>query len=179
MAKKSKDKKNSEAAKKRGQLSWKMRLFMIVLCLLGIVFLPTTLILMAGLLPSLVSLLTSTRNVGPRTSTVFAMNLAGVIPFVFKLWDGTNDFEASFEIISNLRYVSVMYLAAAFGYMIDWVVTGLMSSFLYQKGMNRMKSIKKRQDKLIEQWGVEVSGGLIGDSQDESPVTEPERAAPR
>jgi len=178
VAKKSKDKKKSETAQKRGQLSWKMRLLMIVLCLLGIVFLPTTLILMVGLLPSLVSLLTSTRNVGPRTSTVFAMNLAGVIPFVFKLWDGSNDFEASFEIISNLRYVSVMYLAAAFGYMIDWVVTGLMSSFLYQKGMTRMKSIKKRQDKLILQWGVEVSGGLIGDAQDENSATRQDRTTP-
>lgn len=166
MAKAKKDKALKKNTSKGGKLSWKNRLLLIALCLLGIVFLPTTLLLLVAMLPTLASLVTSTRGVGPRTSTIFAMNLAGCVPFVFKLWAGGNDFQLSLEIITNLRYMAVIYMSAAFGYMIDWVVTGLMSSFLYQRGMSRMKAIKKRQDFLISQWGADVSGGLVKEDAD-------------
>ncbi len=125
---------------------------------IALIFLPTSMLLFFGMIPSMVAFFVSGRGRGARASTITAMNMAGCIPFVFKLWASGNDFEASFEIITNMRYMSIIYLSAAFGYMIDWVMTGVMSSFLYQKGVNRMKAIKKRQDVLVEQWGEGVAG---------------------
>lgn len=152
-----KDKKKTQGKKKSG-LSMKIRLMLIVLSVMSIIFLPTSMLLFFGMLPSLVAVFISFRGRGARASTVTAMNLAGCIPFVFKLWSSENNFEASIDILTSSNAMMIMYLAAAFGYMIDWVVTGIVSSFLYQKGIARMKAIKKRQAELIDQWGPEVSG---------------------
>ena len=158
MAKKDKKEKAKKAKGKPGKLSLKARLFMVIVILIALVFLPTSMLLFVGMLPSMVAFFVSGRGIGARASTITAMNMAGCIPFVFKLWSTGNDFEASFLIITNMRYMSIIYLSAAFGYMIDWVMTGIMSSFLYQRGVSRMKAIKKRQEVLIEQWGEGVSG---------------------
>lgn len=161
MAKKDKEKK---AKRKKNGLSWKSRIFLIVLIMLGLVFLPTSTLIFFGMLPSLVAVFFSLKGRGARASTVTAMNMAGCIPFVFKLWSSGNTFEIAFEILTDAQALAVMYTAAAFGYMIDWVVTGLVSSYLYQKGVRRMKDIKKRQAVLIENWGRGVAAGLdVGD----------------
>lgn len=155
MAKKSKEKKKKGASNKLG---FKARMMMVFAIMIALIFLPTSMLLFFGMIPSMVAFFVSGHGRGARASTITAMNMAGCIPFVFKLWATGNDFEASFEIITNMRYMSIIYVSAAFGYMIDWVMTGIMSSFLYQKGVNRMKAIKKRQDVLIEHWGEGVTG---------------------
>ncbi len=149
----------AEGKKKTKKLGAKGTLFLVVFLIVAMAFLPTSLLLFIGMLPSLAVLIVRSKT-GPRASTVAAMNLAGCVPFIFKLWAGANDFEASVDIVTNSASISVIYVCAAFGYLIDWVVTGLMSSFLYQKGLNRMKAIKKRQAVLVEQWGEEVAGDL-------------------
>ncbi len=159
MAKKDKaiQKIMADKKKKKG-MSLKARLVFIVGLFLSLLFLPTSMLLFVGLLPSVAAFL-----IGKRVSTIVAMNLAGCIPFVFKLWSSENDFDTSVQIFSNPNYLVVMYMAAAFGYLIEWVVTGIVASFLYQKGINRMKDIRKRQEVLIEQWGQEVSGKISSD----------------
>ena len=168
------DKKEEEKEKKQGKpkgkgIGLKGRVFLAVFILLGLIFLPTSFMVFVGMVPSMIALLFSGRG-GPRASTVSAMNLAGCIPFVFKLWSSGNDFESSVDILLDSQTLMVIYTAAAFGWMIDWVVAGLVSSYYYQKGMARMGAIKKRQKALIDQWGREVAGGLAGDdtSEDES-----------
>ncbi len=168
--KEKKEKKVDESPKnnsKKKGLSLKGRIFLVASVLTGLAFLPTTILLMVGLLPSIVAFFVSARGVGARASTVLAMNLAGCVPFIFKLWSIGNDFEASLSILSDEQAILVMYTAAAFGYMIDWVVTGFVSSYLYQKGLSRMEAIKKRQKVLIEQWGEEVSG-KAGNKEEET-----------
>ena len=166
MADEKKDKKASKMAAKvqkeasrraSGKSSLKSRLFLAMSVIISIVFLPTSMLVFVGMLPSVMAFVVSSRASGARVSTIFAMNLAGCIPFIFKLWSSGNDFEASFDIITNMRYMTIIYLAAAFGYMIDWVVTGIVSSFLFQRGMGRMEAIKRRQENLVKQWGKEVS----------------------
>lgn len=166
MAKKEK-KKKKKSGSDPNKLSARARIFLIALILLGLIFLPTSMLLFVGMMPSIVAVFISLRGKGARASTVSAMNIAGCIPYIFKLWSSGNDFDASFDIITDSQAVMVMYTAAAFGYMIDWVVTGLVSSYLYQKGMNRMKVIKKRQQILIEQWGREVAGAAMVSGEDE------------
>lgn len=158
-----KDKKKNTKPKGKGgsNLGFKGTFLLIVLVAVSIAFLPTALLLFFGMLPSFVLLVFGNRKRGPRASTVAAMNLAGCIPFIFKLWSGANDFEASVDIVTDPASLSVIYMSAAFGYMIDWFVTGLVSSYLYQKGLNRMKAIKKRQKVLVDFWGEEVAGGAI------------------
>ncbi len=166
MAKKEKKTKKSKASK--GNVALKGRLFLICFVLLGLVFLPTSMLLLVGMLPSMVAFMFSMRGSGFRASTVAAMNLAGCIPFVFKLWSLGHTFEMSVEILTGQQALIVMYTAAAFGFMIDWLVTGIVSSYLYQKGTLRMKAIKKRQKVIIGQWGRGVAAGFLPVDTDDS-----------
>ncbi len=156
--------KNLKKAHKKGgaggKMSLKARMIMIVLILIGLAFLPTSMLLCVGMLPSLIAVFISAKGVGARASTVTAMNLAGCIPFVFQLWQGEHSFESSMDMLSDPMHIVIMYTAAAFGYMIDFVVTGVVSSFMYQKGELRLKTIKKRQEKLVKQWGEAVTGAV-------------------
>lgn len=157
MAKKAKKKKKA-AKTAGGKMSMKARIFMIAFVLLGLAFLPTSMLLGVGMLPTVVVFFMGNRRNGVRASTVAAMNAAGCIPFILKLWAGENNFEASMDIVTDSQSMLVIYVAAAFGYMIDWVVTGLVSSYLYQKGMGRMKAIQKKQAFLVSHWGEGITG---------------------
>lgn len=145
------------AGKSKG-LGFKGALLLVFICISGVIFMPTTLLLMVGMAPSFVAMFVSNSGRGARASTITAMNIAGCLPFVFKLWSGENNFNSSLAIVTDPQSIAVIYTAAAFGYMIDWFVTGIVSSYLYQKGLKRMDAIKERQKVLIENWGQEVSG---------------------
>ncbi len=145
------------AGKARG-LGAKGVVLLVASCITGVVFMPTTILLMVGMAPSMVAMFVSGTGRGARASTIAAMNIAGCLPFIFKLWSGENNFSSSLAIVTDAQAIMVIYTAAAFGYMIDWFVTGIVSSYLYQKGMARMKAIKERQTVLINDWGEDVTG---------------------
>ncbi|MCK5374909.1 MAG: hypothetical protein KAJ40_06460 [Alphaproteobacteria bacterium] len=157
MANKKEDTENTENTEKqqddKKSNNIKVRIWLAFITVVGVVFLPTSMLLFVGMLPSAVIYILMSRRSSAKVSTVSAMNLAGCIPFIFKLWSSENDFEASLDIVMNTRYMVIIYTAAMFGYMIDWVVTGIVSSFLYQSGIKRMEAIKKRQEELVLQWG--------------------------
>ncbi len=146
----------SHASCSKKTMSAKARIWLAFAILAGVVFLPTSVLLFVGMLPAIVAFVVSGRSASAKVSTVTAMNLAGCVPFVFKLWSSGNDIEASLDIVTNTHYVSIIYMAAAFGYMVDWVVTGIVSSFLYQRGLKRMEEIIRRQKELKKQWGDAV-----------------------
>ncbi|PCK00563.1 MAG: hypothetical protein COA45_01955 [Zetaproteobacteria bacterium] len=162
--KKEKEKKKSKAS--GGKMSMKARVFMIAFVLLSLAFLPTAMLLGAGMLPSVIAFFIGDRRRGARASTISAMNAAGCIPFVLKLWSGENTFEASMNIVTDTQSMMVIYVAAAFGYMIDWVVTGLVSSYLYQKGLGRMSAIKRKQEFLVSHWGEGITGNSKSSDND-------------
>ncbi len=162
-----KKKKSGKKGKKGNGLSFKGRLFLIGLILLGIIFLPTSMLLLVGMLPSGFAFIIGHRGRGVRASTVAAMNLSGCTPYIFKLWASGNNFEVSLDILSDPQTIMIMYLAAAFGYMIDFVVTGLVSSYLFQKGVRRMRAIKERQKVIISHWGREVAGAHMEEDEDQ------------
>lgn len=167
--KKSKTQANQKAgsAQAKKKLGAKTTIMMIGLVFLGLIFMPTSFLLLVGLIPSWVAIFIGAITRGTRPATVVAMNLAGCMPFVMKLWSQGHTFENAVYIISDAQVITIIYTAAFFGYLIDWVVTGLVASYLYQKGKGRMKAIKKRQDELIKSWGEEVAGRVDDEMTEE------------
>lgn len=171
MAKKDKNEKKEDKkeakteekqAKKSGKkgLTMKGRMFLVCIILAGLIFLPTSMLVFTGMLPTICAFFLSIRRARARISTVAAMNFAGCVPFIFKLWSSENDFAYSFQIITDPMTIIVIYGAATLGYMIDWVVVGFVSSLLYQKAELRLKAIRARQNELVAQWGQEVAGNI-------------------
>ena len=71
-----KAKKKGKSSKKRGGMGAKGVFFLVILCITGVIFMPTSILLIVGMLPSLVALFVSGTGRGSRASTVAAMNIA-------------------------------------------------------------------------------------------------------
>lgn len=156
MAKKQKGKK---------RLGWRGQILMIAGCLTAAVFLPSTFILLVGMVPTPFAILVDRTKGKNKVITVGAMNLAGCSPFLFELWMNGHNFAKAIEIVTDPFAIIVMWSAAAVGYIVNWAMTGLVTATLYQRGHARQRAIAERQKELVERWGQEVTGTLPLDPQ--------------
>lgn len=150
---------------KKSHGGWRLKVIVIFMMLTGLVFLPTSIILIVGMLPTLVATLLDTHPEKTKGVTVGAMNLAGCAPFVIQLWKSGQSPEHAMQVIFDPFAIVVIYAAAAVGYLIDWSLTGIVSSFLSQRGRARLNDINAQQKQLVERWGQEVTGEIPLDAQ--------------
>lgn len=137
---------------------WQKRLLITLAVGAAGILLPTTLLLFLGMLPTLIVLLFDQTVNKSRVVTVGAMNAAGCMPFVLELWSRGHTVNIALEYAINPRTIIVMYMAAGIGYMIEWVMTGLVAGIMVQKAKTRISEIEKRQNDLETRWGPEVTG---------------------
>src|SRR5688572_18757538 len=121
---------------KRGRikLGWRGNLLLAFMVLLAVVFLPTTVLMMVGMLPTVMASLLDKTSGKMKTLTVGAMNMAGCAPFIIKLWMGDHTLKVAMGYIAQPEVIIVIYLAAAIGYLVDWAVTGIVIGIMSQKG---------------------------------------------
>lgn len=129
--------------------------------LLSVVILPSAIVFFFGMLPTLVvAFFIDRRRRKSLTVTVGAMNLAGTTPFLLRLWDRGHQPDEAFAIIGQPLTIIIIYTAASVGYLINWAVTGLVTSLKAEGGKGRLKQITKRKKDLEARWGREVTGKL-------------------
>lgn len=124
------------------------------------VFMPTTVLLIFAMLPTVAAGLSDRMRGETRALTVGSMNLAGTTPFLLDLWMTGHNLDNAFAIVSDPKTIIVIYCAAGVGWIIDWAVTGIVATILQQGGVRRLQDIKDRQADLKERWGVEVTGDV-------------------
>lgn len=169
-------------AGKRKRASFKKNLLLIAGLLMGIVFLPTSVVLFIGMLPTMACSLMDRSKGRMRTLSIGAMNLAGCTPFVLELWMKGHTMENAVAYITQPRTIIVMYFAAAIGYVIEWGMAGIIASMVGQRAKGRLREIEKEQKKLVERWGPEVSGHIQLDEEGfpvENAVADESPALPR
>jgi hypothetical protein len=136
------------------------QMMMVLLAIGGIIFLPTTLLLMVGMLPAIVALLVSMKGDVSRGYCVAATNLVGCSIFVLQLWGMGHTFENSIKIIMNPINIIIIYGIASLGYLLDYLLSGMVGSVLQQRAKGRLLKIRDRQQELIDQWGAKVTGNI-------------------
>jgi len=131
-----------------------------LIALAAILFLPTTMIIIFGMMPTFASFVIDRTISKNRTICVGFMNFAGCFPFLLDLWTkfGERNMENALFIITDTKTIIVMYLLAAGGYAIDLAVTGVTASIIVQQSESRLKAIRKQQAEMIDQWGDKVTG---------------------
>ncbi|MBL8639207.1 MAG: hypothetical protein JNK24_02510 [Alphaproteobacteria bacterium] len=133
--------------------------------LTSLAILPTTVLFFIGMLPSIICRFVDRSHLKQRTLTVAFMNFAAVFPSWYKMVTQDHTFEHTVNILTEPVNIVIMYGGALLGYMIDWGVSGIVSSMVVQKGQNRLRKIKELQSDLISRWGDEVSGDVPLDAQ--------------
>jgi len=129
----------------------------------AILMLPTTFVIVVGLLPTIAAFLIDRSVRKLKSVTVAAMNIAGIVPFLLELWTAGNSFDLAFQLVVNPKSIVMMYGAAAIGYLISWLTTNAVAAYELQKAKMRMKAIKKRQKELVDRWGEDVTGAVALD----------------
>lgn len=145
--------------KQKAKVGYGLQVLLLFVLLVAILFMPTTILLLFGMLPTVVAAVVD-RGGGTRALTVGAMNLAGCVPFLLELWTMGHSSENSMALITDPRTIIVMYSAAAIGYMIDWALSGIVATLMIHRATARLEKIRDRQDYLVERWGREVTGEL-------------------
>lgn len=147
-------------ANKSKKLGWHGQLLLVIFFVTAVVFLPTTILLFIGMLPTIGARLVDRSKAQTKVFTVGFLNLAGCFPYWFKLVEQGHKFENAMQILSNPSTIVVMYAAAGIGYMTEWAVTNTVAGFMVQRGKKRLEEIRKFQEGMVVRWGLEVTGDL-------------------
>jgi len=142
------------APKKRGP--W---LYIALAMPLALVLLPSTIVLMVAMIPTLVARIVDPAPGRQLTITVGSLNFAGSLWFLHNLWQAGQGFS---EIVPTLGDM-MGWLAALLGAGMGWAIYSLMPilsrSIATTKSNLRLRGLRKRQEDLVEQWGDPVRGG--------------------
>lgn len=148
--------KQSKQPKKKGTLSYKILGFLLLV--LALLLLPTSMLLVAGMMPSLVAYFTDPDRRKTSAISVGTVNLCGVLPFELTLWQGANSAEQAGQILRHLETWIIMYGAAAVGSVIYYAVPPVIGGFIALQSAARVSELERRQTALREAWGDEVAG---------------------
>ncbi len=128
-----------------------------MLLVAGLTFLPTTMIVLCGMLPTIVAFVANRDRQDPGPLCIGSTNLLGVLPFLLDLWTGEHSLAAASAVVSQPLNWVVMYSAAAIGAAIGQIVPAGIAAALITKKRLRLQGIVEEQDKLIREWGKPVS----------------------
>ncbi len=140
------------------QIGIKPWVLVIPVLLLGLVFLPSAVVIIAGMVPTFVARVVDTSQ-GKRLSiTVGGFNLLGCLYFLHRIWA----LGQGMEDIKPTLMDSFGWLSALVGAGVGWTVFGFMptiiSKFAEAQTAVRLRSINKDQERLVEEWGELVRG---------------------
>ena len=132
----------------------------IILIIVGLLIftLPTVLVLITGMVPSFIAYATDRRREKYKTLSVGCMNLLGVLPLLTMLWTKDHSFDMAFSLfVDPFNWLFVLG-AAATGWTIFLIAPSVVAMFLSARIELSVDRLKRRQNKLIEEWGDGVSG---------------------
>ena len=144
------------------QILW----FTVIVALLLPWILPSMIVVLVGMVPSIVTLVVdrSPRKYG--TLTIAALNFAGVLPYLVKLWAKSQNLENALNIVVDVFALMVMYGAAGFGWMLFLTIPTFVASIFVVVSQRRIAVLRENQRKILEEWGESVarSESLAGKS---------------
>jgi len=131
----------------------KMLVALPLLAGLVVVALPTTIIVAVGIVPTLAARITDITPGRYATRCVGAMNLAGIAPFLRRLWSGENDLATALQTIADPYTWLIAYGAAAIGWLLFMSVPNAIAMFKALETEITVKRLRSRQEELVAEWG--------------------------
>jgi glucan phosphoethanolaminetransferase (alkaline phosphatase superfamily) len=151
--------KKGKAAKgrKRKKISLTGVILMIAFLVTAMVFYPTTIILVAGMVPTLVAFMTDDQpqRLGP--ITVGCLNFCGVCAILMQLWMVEHSFNYAMELITAPLNWLIMYAAAALGWGVWYAIPALYAGASVAAARSRLESLRKSREELLQEWGADLN----------------------
>lgn len=120
------------------------------------------LLALVGMLPTIVAFIIDKAPKKYAAFCVAGMNISGVFPAVLDLWQGANNIKASMAIITNVFELTVMYAAAAFGWLIYMAIPPVVAALMAIAAQQRIMQLRANQREMINEWGQDIARGIGG-----------------
>lgn len=144
--------------------------FVVLACCFLVFLMPTIFILVVvGMLPTWIAGFVERHGMG-RVQVTAGLNLAGVLPFVGKLWQSNGSFAALTDLASNVFVWAAVYGSASAAIALLWIGPQIAAMYLDFKAARYTHYLNRERAILLEEWG----DSLKGDSQDEPESKESE-----
>lgn len=137
--------------------SWRPVLYAGFAVGLAIVSLSSMVLLFFAMLPTIVAFIVDRSPQRYATFCVGGMNFCGTFPSLMDLWGGAHTVNASFDILTDVFALIVIYGAAAFGWMVYMGVPPVVGAMLTVFAQRRIQGLKSVQRQLIAEWGEELA----------------------
>lgn len=155
-------KENGKKKKKLKDSFLTTALSFLILFPMLILMLPTVVFFFLGMLPTFIALVidaSSKTKMKYKWLCIGGLNFAGALPFMFRLWFGSNTLDGAINLfLSNASFL-VIYLAAAIGWVFYRCIPPVVLNFLEMNDQRRVVHLRELQAKLVAKWGEEVIEG--------------------
>jgi hypothetical protein len=119
--------------------------------------LPTALLLLIGMVPTVVACIVDLTPGRYACRCVGALNFAGTSPFVLRLWADSHTVPQALAIVADPFALLAMYAAAAVGWLIFHGVPGVVAALRTFNARRSAEALRARQRELVEEWGQAVT----------------------
>lgn len=133
--------------------------WLLIAGLLSIVFLPTMLVLVAAMLPTVAAIAVDRTKDRYLAMGIGSLNFCGCLPAIVVLWEQGQSLSVAMEILGDVMMWLAPYGASALGWLIYLSAQPVMASIYGATASQRLENLNGRRDKLVEQWGEEVASG--------------------
>lgn len=139
-----------------GRRMFENGLILIMVIGLGAIFLPTAIIVMFAMLPSLVAFFLDRDVKKSMTFCIGALNVAGTVPVVMELWSKWNTVSGALALIASAGPWLYAWGGAIAGWLLCMMVPP-MAALMMRNNLNaRMSELEEQGTKLEQWWGPEV-----------------------
>ena len=118
--------------------------------------LPTSIVIVVGMVPTIVTLIVDVTPGRYLTRCVIGLNVAGMTPFLHSLWTGANDVTTAVGIVTNPVAWLIIYGASAIGWMLFLGLPGAVAVFETLNAKRRIYILQEKQRSLLEEWGDSI-----------------------
>lgn len=153
-----------ELQPERKKATFKPILWVFMFTVLLVTFTGQVILFTVGMAPSLVAFMVDRTPKKYAAICVGALNFTGVFPKLGDLWRGTNDFSGSIAIITNIFELTVMYAAAAFGWLIFMAIPPVVAALMLIVTRQRIIKLRSEQRELVNEWGQDIAQSHAGSS---------------
>jgi|TARA_R110000868_G_scaffold358056_1_gene619587 hypothetical protein len=151
--------------KKKNKLGLKGQILLSMVIITATIFMASAVFLLIAMIPTFVALIADNSKERLKSYTIGFLNFAGAFPFLLDLITTNHTIDYALIIASDPLTISIIYAAAAVGYLINWAIVGITANIMVQKGQKRLNHIDDRIAALKERWGEEVTGEIRLDAE--------------
>ena len=127
--------------------------WLLLIGLLSLIFMPTMLVLVVFMLPTLAALAVDKTKERYLAMGIGALNFCGCLPAIVILWTEGQSLTTALSILGDVMLWLAPYGASAIGWLIYLSTQPIIASYYAATANQQLENLQSRRAELIEQWG--------------------------